>query len=395
MQNEDCNPRILIVAAEASSSLYAQRLLEHWKNTGFEVEAFGIGSRDMEALGFECLGRSEDMAVVGVTEILAHFSEIRKVFHSLVDAAKLRKPDVVLLLDYPEFNFRLAKKMSQLGLKVVYYISPQIWAWRSSRVQLVQKYIDKMLVLFPFEKDFYKTHGVDVEFVGHPLLDELGVDYNDPTEVRHLRGKYGFGPQDRVLGLMPGSRRSELAHHLKTQLETAELLYRKNPELKIALLVAPHFDLDKIKAEIPEVNFPLTLVKLNPFSMISMMDVILVASGTATLMVGILGKPMVIMYKMSAITGWLAKIFVRSTNFFGLINLIHQKKVAPEFFQSEANPANLAKNLEAYLFDNKQREQVSKELLKTSALLGTQGITLRVAEALKPYFEKEGSDGSF
>jgi len=388
MPSADSKNRILIVAAEASSSLYAQRLLEHWRDQNFEVEAFGIGSREMEALGFECHGRSEEMAVVGVSEVLGHLPEILKVSSRLIDEAKKRSPQVILLLDYPEFNFRLAKKLSRLGFKVVYYISPQIWAWRSSRVNLVKKYIDKMLVLFPFEKDFYKQHGVDVEFVGHPLLDELGVDFNDPKEVSLLRSKYGFGPKDLVLGLMPGSRRSEINHHLQTQIQTASKIHRSHPHVKIALLVAPHFDLNEFRHSLPKVDFPLVLVKLSPFSMISMMDIFLVASGTATLMVGLLGKPMVIMYKMSAFTGWLAKMFVKSTPFFGLINLIHKKKVVPELFQGEASPELLSKELEIFISQPEVRKKTSEELAKTTTLLGSNGITIRVAEALKPYFER-------
>ncbi len=389
MQNEDSpKNRILIVAAEASSSLYAQRLLEHWKNSEFEIEAFGVGSRDMEALGFECLGRSEDMAVVGVSEVLAHFTEIRQVFYRLVEEAKKRKPQVILLLDYPDFNFRLAKALSNLGFKVVYYISPQIWAWRKSRIKLVQKYIDKMLVLFPFEKDFYKSFNVDVEFVGHPLLDEINEELYNPENIRRLRSKYGLLDEDVVLGLMPGSRKSEIKHHLQTQLEAARILAHSHANLKIALLVAPHFDLEEFRSQMPDVDFPMTLIKLEPFQMISLTDIVLVASGTATLMVGLMHKPMVIMYKMSSFTAWLAKRFVNSTAFFGMINLIHQRKIVPEFFQGEANPEHLAAELSKFITDPELRKSIESELKNTESKLGSKGITPRVDQALRPYFER-------
>lgn len=387
MQQEGSKERVLIVAAEASSSLYAQRLLEHWKAEGKNVEAFGIGSRSMEKLGFHCIGRSEELAVVGVSEVLAHFPLIRKVFHQLIEEAQKKKPQVVLLLDYPDFNFRLAKKLSKLGFKVVYYISPQIWAWRTSRIKLVQKFIDKMLVLFPFEKDFYKSFGVDVDFVGHPLLDELDPKLWDKGEIKTWRSKYGFTDDDMVVGLMPGSRKSELNHHLLTQLETAKKLHLKKPQLKFALLVAPHFELEELQDKIPEIDFPLTLVKAEPFQMIAMMDLVLVASGTATLMVGLMNKPMVIMYKMSAFTGWLAKVFVKSTKFFGLVNLVHQKEVAPELFQGEANPDRLASELLDYVDHPERMASTVKELENTTKFLGSRGITPRVAEALEPYFK--------
>src|SRR5690606_25294045 len=164
---------ILIVAAEASSTHYAEKLLTSWKEMGYEVSAFGIGSQRMEELGFERFGKSEELAVMGIQEVLAVFDKIWKVFHKLIDEAKKRQPDCVLLLDYPDFNLRLAKKLKKAGFKIFYYISPQIWAWRTGRVHFIKKYIDKVLVLFPFEVDFYKKYGVDVEFMGHPLLDDI------------------------------------------------------------------------------------------------------------------------------------------------------------------------------------------------------------------------------
>ena len=162
--------RVLLVAAEVSSSLYARRLLEQWQSEKLDVEAFGIGSEDMEELGFERLGKAEELAVVGVTEVLSNFGLIRKTFYDLINAAKTRKPDVILLLDYPDFNLRLAEKLKVLGFPIVYYISPQIWAWRQKRVHQIKRLVDKVLVLFPFEESFYKEYDVPVDFVGHPLF---------------------------------------------------------------------------------------------------------------------------------------------------------------------------------------------------------------------------------
>jgi lipid-A-disaccharide synthase len=161
--------RVLIVSAEASSALYARRLLEAWQKHDIKVSAFGVGDQKMLELGFQALGRSENMAVVGIKEVLRHYSHIKKVFYDILAECDREKPKFALLLDYPDFNFRLAKELKKRGIRVIYYISPQLWAWRKGRLSLVKKYIDKMLVLFPFEKDFYRENGVDVEFVGHPL----------------------------------------------------------------------------------------------------------------------------------------------------------------------------------------------------------------------------------
>lgn len=379
--------KVLIVAAEASSCLYAQRLLEHWRDQGMRVEAFGIGDESMQKLGFECLGRAEDLAVVGLQEVISHWGVIKKAFHDLVSAAETRKPDVVLLLDYPGFNLRFAKKIKKMAIPVVYYISPQVWAWRQGRVHTIKKLIDKMLVVFPFEVDFYRKHDVQVEFVGHPLLDELKEQFGNSQSREIRRAKYGVGPGDILLALMPGSRVSELKHHIQTQLDVARELVKRFPHLKLALLVAPNFSTERVREWIGELDFPLMLIKDEPFSMIDLADVVLCASGTATLMVGLLEKPMVIMYKMNALTAFLAKMFVRSTEHFGLINLVLGERVATELFQDQANTQSLIDALVPLIEDSQTREELRRRLSEARNRLGSSGATIRVAQALEEYWK--------
>lgn len=378
--------KVLIVAAEASSCLYAQRLLQHWKKHNISIEAFGIGDQTMADEGFECLARAEDLAVVGLQEVLSHWPVIKKAFYDLLRAAEERRPQVVLLLDYPGFNLRFAKKLKGLGIPVVYYISPQVWAWRTGRVKTIKEYIDKMLVVFPFEVDFYKTHGMDVEFVGHPLLDELDPKHFDASARTLHRAKYGIGPDDVVLALMPGSRHSEIGHHLRTQLDAAGELHRRHPNLKVALFVAPNFSKEKAQAWLADLNFPLMLIKDEPFSMIDLADVVLCASGTATLMVGLLEKPMVIMYKMNRLTAFLAKRFVRHTNHFGLINLVLNERVVPELFQEQAEASQLVAALETLITDREKRRTIARNLRSAKDRLGASGATERVAAALESYW---------
>jgi lipid-A-disaccharide synthase len=378
--------KILIVAAEASSCLYAQRLLQYWKKHNISVEAFGIGDRNMEAEGFECLGRAEELAVVGLQEVISHWGVIKKAFHDCVSAAHERKPQVVLLLDYPGFNLRFAKKMKALGIPVAYYISPQVWAWKTGRVKLIKQVIDKMLVIFPFEVDFYAKHGMTVDFVGHPLLDELSPAHFNKDTRRIHRAKYGIGPNDTLLALMPGSRQSELKHHLDVQLAAAGELVKKNPNLKVALFVAPNFSKEDLQARLEDLNFPLMLIKDEPFSMIDLADVVLCASGTATLMVGLLEKPMVIMYRMNALTAFLAKRFVKSTKFFGLINLVLDELVAKEVFQEQADVPHLVRELDELISQEDKRRTMSAKLEKAKDRLGSRGATERVAKALEQYW---------
>jgi lipid-A-disaccharide synthase len=383
------SPKILIVAAEASSCLYAQRLLQHWKKTGAHLQAFGIGNEAMAKEGFECLGRAEDLAVVGIQEVMSHWGVIKKAFYDLLEAARTRRPDVVLLLDYPDFNLRLAKRLKALKIPIVYYISPQVWAWRTGRVKLIQKFVDKMLVVFPFEKDFYASHNVAVEFVGHPLLDELDPEqFNAGRRAVH-RSKYGIGPEDVVLALMPGSRDSELKHHLAVQLAAARELHAKNPAVKVALFVAPNFSKEHVQARLSDLDFPLILIKDEPFSMIDLADVVLCASGTATLMVGLLEKPMVIMYRMNPISAFLAKRFVRKTKYFGLINLVLDERVAPELFQEQADVPGLVNQLQGLIKDAAARERMSQGLRPAKSRLGNRGATERVAAVLRPYWSHE------
>lgn len=381
--------QVLMVAAEASSVTYAQRILETWQRQGMKVHAFGVGSRDMESLGFECLGRSEEMAVVGVAEIVNHYGHLKSVFDSLVLEAEKRRPKVAIVMDYPEFNLMLAKKLHALGIPVVYYISPQVWAWRKGRVKTIKKYCQKVFVLFPFEVPFYEEHGVPCEFVGHPLLDELDERLiDDPTYLKVHRNQCGIQDNEIVLGLMPGSRRSELKQHFQIQLDTARILMKKNPNLKIVILTAPTFSKEKMQEYLEDFRLPYILLKDESFRMIHLVDIMLVASGTATLQVGLLKKPMVIMYKMKWLTGVVAKLIVRGTKYFGLVNLILGKEVVPERFQSEANPEHLASLVQRYIDDREYHARVVSDLAQLRQHLGDKGATQRVVKALDEYLTK-------
>jgi len=378
---------ILIVASEASSTLYAQRLLEHWQQEGINVRAFGVGNQEMKKLNFEVLGRSEDMAVVGIWEVLAHYSEIKETFYKILTAAKKRQPKFALLLDYPEFNLKLAKKLKILNIPVVFYISPQVWAWRKGRIGLIKKVVSKMLVLFPFEKSFYTEKEVPVEFVGHPLLDELSEKYYSKQYAIEKRTQFGVKADEKLLGMMPGSRQSEINHHLKVQIEVAEKLTQQNKNLKVALFVAPTLDIEKVKEQLPPYSFPLIIVQDVPQEMICMADVVLCKSGTSTLLVGLLEKPLVIMYKMNMFSALMAKMFVNSTKYFGMINIILDEEVGAEFFQEEANVDVLAKAVYDLLSNEDLYNEKLKKLQTLKQKLGSKGATQRVAQCLSPMME--------
>ena len=376
---------VLIVAAEASSSLFAQRLLELWKSQKKPIKAFGVGSREMQNVGFERLGNAEDMAVVGAAEIIEHYSHLKSVFKKIVAEAEKRKPRVAILMDYPEFNLMLAKKLHALGIPVVFYISPQVWAWRKGRVEKIKKYGRKVLVLFPFEEKFYREKNVPCEFVGHPVLDELDPKYFTSEYRKTHRNRCGIQDDEIVIGLMPGSRTGEIKQHLKIQLEVARRLYKKYHKIKILLMVAPSRTKDEFQEQLDDLRFPLILQKDDPLEMIHLSDFILAASGTATLMVALLEKPMVIMYRMKWLTGVIAKVLVRGVKFFGLPNLILGKEVVPERWQDGANVDTLFNLMSEYLEHPERAAKTRADLALMKDHLGTRGATERVSQALQEF----------
>lgn len=373
----------MFVAAEASSSHYALTLIKLWKNQNLNIRTFGVGSRDMEKEGFEILGRSEEMAVVGASEIIAQYSKLKIVFDRLVEEAARRRPKVVVVMDYPEFNLLLSKKLHGLGLKVVYYISPQVWAWRKGRVKTIKKYCDKALLLFPFEVPFYQKHQVPSEFVGHPLLDELDDKYFDPEYQKIQRGRYGLQTDDIVLGLMPGSRRGELKNLLPQQLRVAARILKNNERVKLLILCAPTIDKEQIIEYLNDFKSPFQLIKTDPYEMINLTDIVLAASGTATLMVGLLEKPMIIMYRMSFVTVILAKMFIKG--YFGLVNLILGEMAVPERLQWELKDDELVDILENWISNPAKKNAVVAKLKTLITRLGNRGATTRVSNIILEY----------
>lgn len=378
---------VMIVAAEASSALFAQRLIEHWQKQGRDLKTFGVGTESMEALGFERLGKSEEMAVVGAAEIIEAYSHLKSVFNRLLEEAEKRRPRVVIVMDYPEFNLMLSKKLHALGIPVVYYVSPQVWAWRKGRVLTIKKYCRKVLLLFPFEVPFYQSKEVPFDFVGHPILDEMDPKYLTPQYRELHRSRYGIQEHEVVVGLMPGSRRGEIRQHLEIQLEVARRMHREFPQVRVLLMVAPTLTKEYLQERIGDLKFPIMIIKDEPFEMIHLADLVLAASGTATLMVGLLEKPMVIMYKMKWLTGVFARLVVHGVKFFGIVNLILNREVVPERWQSGTEPEKLFELMARYIREPEYKAAVVKDLKSLRSHLGDLGATRRVSESLEEFLK--------
>jgi len=355
---------ILIIAAEDSSAIYAHRFLVEWKSAHSDQKYhfWGIGSELMRTEGFEALYTPSEMAVVGIAEVLKHYSRIKSILFEIKNRAQVDRPDFVLLLDYAEFNLRLAQECKSLGLRVIYWIPPQVWAWRKSRVSKIKKYVDHVVTVFPFEQKFFESYGISSHFFGHPLLDFISNDYYDDKKRQMKRAQAGIGSSNVIIGLMPGSRKSEIEQHFEVMLASAHEIYRHNKNCLFLIPVAPSVELDEIRSRLGKSGVPIIIQKRKPEDVIDLMDMAIVASGTATLLLGLLKKPMVIIYKMSPITAWILKFFVKGVPFFGLPNLILGRKIVPELFQSDVTISNIIAPIQEWLSNHSKKEQVESEL---------------------------------
>ncbi len=403
---------ILIIAAEDSSAHYAEQLMDQLmgksmgKSMGkllekaFDmpldkplgdlsvthiesldmIQFWGVGSKAMVEKGFTALAYPSEMAVVGLFEVLKHYRYLRSIFYKIIDQAKLSPPDLVILMDYPGFNLRLASELKKINsnCKIVYWIPPQLWAWKSHRVKTIKKYLDHVIVVFPFEIDFFKKHDVTVEYFGHPLADEIINNRQTDEDLKLERLRVGISTNKKVIGLMPGSRKSEIEQHFSVQLETAEKLFAQNENFIFLVPVAPSIDIDFIKSFLQNSSVPLIIQKTDSIKVIRLMDVVLVASGTATLIVALLKKPMVIMYKVKPLTAWLLKRLVKGVSFFGLPNIVLQKAIVTERFQEAAQPEPLCQDVlelinseEVYSKVTSHLDQIEEKLLGPQAIKKT------------------------
>ncbi|HEV2854890.1 MAG TPA: lipid-A-disaccharide synthase [Thermoanaerobaculia bacterium] len=361
---------MLVVAGEASGDLHGARLIAELRRRVPGLSTFGLGGDEMRAAGLEAVAHSSEISVVGITEVLKVLPRAHEIFASLLREVDRRRPALALLIDFPDFNLRLAKELKSRGVEVVYYISPQVWAWRRGRVKTIARIVDRMLVLFPFEVDFYREHGVDVVHVGHPLVDEVP----SPPQAWD-RGEPAGGPY-RV-ALLPGSRMSEVEALLPTLLEAVRKLAARLP-VEAHLIKAPTISRDLLEEHVELAGLPVVIVSDDRFTAIADSHLALCASGTATLEVGLLGTPMIMVYRLASWTYALAKLMVRLPN-VSLVNLVSGRRVVPELIQGEANPERIAAEAERLLTDAAAREEMRSGLAELRGRLGTGGASGRAA----------------
>ena len=312
---------------------------------------------------------------MGFAEVLRHLPFIRHVMNELKSWVEQNQPDAVILIDYPGFNLRFAKRMKKLDLPVYYYISPQVWAWGKNRLKKMHKLVDRMFVIFPFEEDLYHQHGVETEFVGHPLVEEIR-EVRSKTEFFE---EIGFNPEITTIGLLPGSRHQEIERHLVDMVEAVEILRKQyDAPLQFCLAVAP--DRDPQEFDLASAS-GITLVQNRTYEVMQNCDIAVVSSGSATLELAYFGTPMVIIYRTSTLTWWLGNLLV-DMPYIGLANIVAEKKVLPELLQNEASSTNIAVEVLKYLRDDSYRENVKSELQEVREKLGEPGAGHRVASSI-------------
>lgn len=358
---------LLIVAGEASGDLHGSLLLEELASQVPGLTTWGLGSDRMQAAGCELVADSREIAVVGLTEALRILPRAFAILGLLLDEVERRGTRTAVLVDFPEFNLRLAKKLHRRGVRVIYYISPQIWAWRRRRVHQIRKNVDAMLVLFPFEVDFYREYGVEVHHVGHPLVDEV------PQLEQVWQRADDSGP--RVLALLPGSRRSEVQALLPPMLETAQRLAAERI-LEVRLIEAPSVEQELFDSLLAATDLKVVRVRGERFEAIAGSHLALCASGTATVEVGLLGTPMVVLYRLSAMSHFLARRLVKLSH-FAMVNLVLGRGAVPELIQPE--PERVAEVARPLLDGGPAVEEVRSALAELRPRLGASGASGRAA----------------
>lgn len=369
--------KIMIIAGEASGDARAAGLVRAVKRQRPDIRFFGIGGDQLRAEGVDTLVDSRVMAVVGLFEVLAHFPTIYGALRLMRRKLREERPDLLILVDYPDFNLRLAKTAKELGIKVLYYISPQIWAWRQERVHRIRELVDHMAVVFPFEEPFYRNAHVPVTFVGHPLVEEVHSAL-DHSAACH---EFGLDPERKVLGLFPGSRRSEIKRLLPVLLDAAAQLHAKHPDLQFILPRASTLSDADFAPYFVGRAVPITVVSGRAYDVMAACDAIVSASGTATLEIALMRTPLAVIYRIAPLSYRIMSRMIK-VDHIALCNIVASERIAPELIQHDATADRIAAEAEGLVFDEARNAQMREQLKQVREKLGAAGGSDNVARVV-------------
>ncbi|MFI4919681.1 MAG: lipid-A-disaccharide synthase [Legionellales bacterium] len=350
--------RVVIIAGEESGDMHAAVLIKQLKAVYPEIEIGGIGGKHMLAAGAELTSDLARYGVTGFTEVIGYLRIIRNALVAIKKNLREQRPDLLILIDYPGFNLRLAKyAKKELGLKIIYYISPQIWAWKPGRIHLIKQCVDRMAVILPFEKPIYEKAGMPVSFVGHPLVDTIPAQVN----MAEKRAELQLPLKNKVIAILPGSRRHEIEQHMPVLIDTMKLLYADNPDLQFVIPIAGTINPQKITSYDSKSTLPITFIQGKALDCIAAADFVIVASGTASLECALMKKPMCIIYKSSFLTYHAAMKLIR-VKYLGMCNLLTNRMMIPEFLQYDCNAVELYRYITNFNNDSSQPQKMIRQL---------------------------------
>ena len=365
---------VMIVAGEASGDLHGSNLVKAMHRIDPQIHFYGIGGEKLRGVGVEIVADLSEMAVVGLTEVLSRLGFILKVRRKLKQMLRERHPDLLILIDYPDFNLSLAKVARKNGVKVFYYISPQVWAWRKERIFSIARLVDRMAVILPFEVPIYENVNLDVTFVGHPLIDAVERKYTREEALK----SFGLKEGPTTVGILPGSRYSEVMKLLPEMLKAAEILEERLPSIQFVMPLADTLNHDFVAGMVSQSSVDVEIIKDNTYDVIGLSDCAMVASGTATLETALIGTPMIIVYKISTLSYLIGRAVINVDN-IGLVNIIAGKTVVPELVQADANPEKMADEVYDILTDGDRMNEMKRDLLDVSKKLGGPGASEKTA----------------
>jgi lipid-A-disaccharide synthase len=365
---------IMLVVGEASGDAHGARLVEALHRRDATLKVFGVAGEQLQRTDFEALFSVARLTGMGFVELAGNLKNLWRAYALLKRALKERRPSLLVLIDFPDFNLRLARVAKSLRIPVLYYVSPQIWAWRKGRVRLIARWVDHMAVIFPFEAAFYERHGVKVSFVGHPLLETVQVNQSRQT----ILTKIGLDPAKPVIALLPGSRQAEVSRHLPVMRDAAVRL-RQERDIQFFCVRASTIDGAEVESALQHPALQIPIVEEDRYDAVHAADLVWTASGTATLEIALLNRPMIIIYRLSWLTYYLARLLVR-VDHIGMVNLIAGERLVPELVQNDANPARLIAESRILLDNREVRSRITAKLSKLRERLGAPGAADRVAD---------------
>ncbi len=350
---------LMIVAGEASGDRHGAALVLALKRLypELEFEFFGSGGEEMRAAGVETLVNASDVAIIGIPEILRAIGKLYRAYRLLLRAARQRRPSAVVLIDWPDFNMRLARRLRREGFEIIYYISPQVWAWRRYRVRALRRDVKRMLVILPFEEKFYKNQGMEVEYVGHPLVESCRTS---GTREEFL-WRHGLDLNRRLIALLPGSRHKEIHYHLPALLDAAARLKSQIPNLQFILPMASTVDRAQVEAAMQDAGADVKIIERDTYNAVGFSEIAVVASGTATVEAALLDTPMVIIYRASEVNWRMIRPMIH-LNTFGMVNLVAGRRIVPELIQHDATGERIASEVAAILKDREKLRQMKDDI---------------------------------